>query len=364
MGGDKEMAFNQLFAQKDASNVDGVLLYKVYDATKLATSHNFFFKIQDWGPSITDHLVDMYLKKDGSQQTGTDLLNELGKNLDPRFKQTIWTPDRGPQNQLAGRGGDGNPFRYPLIATQAPYTEGFTSTGYRNFKGAVFAQEATKGETDDILMRYEEALLSLAEAKAILGNLTQNDLDKTVNLIRSRVGMIPMGLNASSGFVYREDLGFDKAEPAIVNEIRRERNVEFALEGFRLNDLKRWAVYEKAVNGYQPKGALLSEIRDYYMRSPQQLVLDNGTNQALYSQIRKDGYLKNEFNLVENGTAGTVAAFSDGRINPFFRVADFRAGGRGLFIEPGRDYLSAIPLQQKKLYEANGAQLTQNPGWN
>ncbi len=364
MGGDKAMAFNQLFSQKDASNIDGVILYKVYDASKLSFSHNFFFKIQDWGPSITDHLVDMYLKKDGSQQVQTDVLDGLGNTLDPRFKQTVWTPDRGPQNQLAGRGGDGNPFRYPLIATQAPYTEGFTSTGYRNFKGAIFAQEATKGETDDILMRYEECLLSLAEAKAILGTISQADLDKTVNVIRDRVGMIPMTMSSFAGFTYREDLGFDRAEPAIVNEIRRERSVEFALEGFRLNDLKRWAVYEKAINGYQPKGALLSEILNYYMRTPEQLALDNGTNAALYSQIRKDGYLKNEFRLVNNGVSGTVSAFSDGRINPWFRVADFREGGRGLFIEPSRDYLSAIPLQQKKLYEAFGATLDQNPGWN
>lgn len=35
----------------------------------------------------------------------------------------------------------------------------------------------------------------------------------------------------------------------LINEVRRERMVEFALEGFRLNDLKRWAVYEKVING-------------------------------------------------------------------------------------------------------------------
>lgn len=364
MGGDKDMAYNQLFAQKDATAVEGAFLYKVYDAAKLAFSHNFFFKILDKGPSITDHLVDMYLTKDGKQQNGTKLLNDLGQTLDPRFRQTIWTPDRGPQNQLPGRGGDGFPFRYPLIANQAPYTENFTSTGYRNFKGAVFAQEALKGETDDILMRYEEVLLSLAEAKAILGTLTQNDLDKTVNIIRERVGMIPMTINAGAGFSYRKDLGFDLSESAIVNEIRRERNVEFALEGFRLNDLKRWAVYEDVINGYQPKGALLQEFVNYYMKSPEQALLDEGNDPALYSQIRKDGYLKNEFGLVENGTAGSVASFADGRINPWFKVVEFRPGGRGLFIEPKRDYLDAVPLHEIKLYESKGVKLSQNPGWN
>ncbi len=362
--GDKTMAYNQLFAQKDASTTDGAILYKVYDASKLLVSHNFFWKIIDLGPSITDHLADTYLKTDGSQQTATDLLSELSRTLDPRFNQTVWTSDRGPFNRLPGRGGDHVPFRYPLIASAGSYTEGFTSTGYRIFKGAVLAQEYRRGETDDILMRYEEALLALAEAKAILGTLTQADLDKTVNLIRSRVGMIPMTMMAGAGFTYREDLGFDPAEPAIVNEIRRERTVELALEGFRLNDIKRWTVYEKAINGYQPKGALLQEFLDYYNRTPAQITLDTarGTNPALYSQIRTDGYTLAE--SVLNLTVGSnVNRFPNGRINPLFKIADFRPGGRGLFIEPTRDYLSGIPLNEVELYKSKGATLAQNPGW-
>lgn len=364
--GDKSIAYNQLFAQKNAAIIDGVFLYKVYDAALLALSHNFFFKILDSGPSITDHLVDTYLNKDGSPQSSSAVysnsLNQLSANLDPRFRQTVWTPDRGPLNQLQGRGGDGDPFRYPVIASQAPYTSiGFTSTGYRNFKGAILAQEATKGETDDILMRYEESLLALAEAKAILGTISQGDVDKTVNVIRNRVGMVPLNMSSIAAGVYREDLGFDPGSSAILNEIRRERTVEFALEGFRLDDLKRWAVYEKVINGYQPKGALLQESLDYFNRTAAQFNLDKGSDPTLYSQIRKDGYVFNEFNLV---VGNNVDRFANGRINPWFKLADFRVGGRGLYINPARDYLSALPLQQIKLYQANNATLSQNPGWN
>ncbi len=365
-GGDKASAYNQLFAQKDASNIDGAFLIKVYDAAKLALSHNFFFKILDSGPSITDHLVDMYLKKDGTaripQAPYTDRLNDLSTSLDPRFRQTVWTPDRGPLNQLPGRGGDGDPFRFPVIASQAPYTSiGFTSTGYRNYKGAVLAQEATKGETDDILIRYEEALLAYAEAKAILGTINQGDIDKTINVIRNRVGMSPLSLATGTGDTYRSDLGFDLAESPIVNEIRRERAVEFALEGFRLDDLKRWAVYDNVINGYQPKGALLQEWLDYFNRTPAQVTLDKGTDASQWSQIRKDGYVKDEFKLT---TGSNVSAFANGRMNPWFKIVDFSAGGRGLYIEPTRDYLSAVPLDQIKLYQANNITLQQNPGWN
>ncbi|MGJ7029554.1 hypothetical protein [Niabella hirudinis] len=73
---------------------------------------------------------------------GADSLNVLGRTLDPRFKQTVWAPDRRPFNQIPGRGGDGVPFRYPLVAPAGSYTEGITATGYRNFKGAVLAQGA------------------------------------------------------------------------------------------------------------------------------------------------------------------------------------------------------------------------------
>lgn len=364
--GDKNQAYNQLFAQKDLSNVDGVFLYKVYDASLLALSHNFFFKILDSGPSITDHLVDMYLRKDGTTQSPsasyTYTLNQLGSDLDPRFRQTVWTSDRGPLNQLPGRGGDGVPFRYPVIASQAPYTSiGFTSTGYRNFKGAVFAQEATKGETDDVLMRYEESLLTLAEAKAILGTISQGDIDKTVNVIRNRVGMIPLNLNAIPTNSYREELGFDASQSAIINEIRRERTVELALEGFRLDDLKRWAVYDKVINGYQPKGALLTEFTNYFNRTEAQIALDKGSDATLYSQIRKDGYTLAEFKKLDQGV--NVSSFPDGRMNPWFNQADFRVGGRGLYIDGNRDYLSSVPQNEISLYEANGVKLEQNPGW-
>jgi hypothetical protein len=128
-----------------------------------------------------------------------------------------------------------------------------------------------------------------------------------------------------------------------------------------LNDLKRWAVYDKVINGYQPKGALLQDFLDYYNRTPEQVALDKGNNPTLYSQIRKDGYMLDEFKLT---VGANVSRFQNGRINPWFKIADFAPGGRGLFIEKNRDYLSAIPLQQIKLYQLNGGKLDQNPGWN
>ena len=49
--------------------------------------------------------------------------------------------------------------------------------------------------TDLPIIRYAEILLINAEAKAELGILTQNDLNTTVNLLRSRVEMPEMTMN-------------------------------------------------------------------------------------------------------------------------------------------------------------------------
>jgi hypothetical protein len=84
-----------------------------------------------------------------------------------------------------------------------------------------------------ILMRYADILLTYAEAKTEL-----NELDATVlsaiNLVRARAGQ-PAAVSGS--------------QTAMRTLIRRERAVEFAGEGLRLFDLRRWDIYEKANSG-------------------------------------------------------------------------------------------------------------------
>ncbi|WP_316812652.1 RagB/SusD family nutrient uptake outer membrane protein [Pedobacter heparinus] len=358
--------YNRLFAQNDMSTVDGVFWYRAYDGAKLTQSNNFYLKTNDNGPSITDHLVDMYLNKDGSPQNLTtpyNKLNTLSTQLDPRFRQTIYTPDRGPYGKIPGREFGSQNLSYPLPALILSQP-GVTSTGYRTFKGVVLnAAEVYKGETDDIFIRYEEGLLSLAEAKAILGTITQADLDKTVNVIRGRFAgtattIAPMNLATVQGFpssAYREDLGFTAGAPNIVNEIRRERTIEFALEGYRLDDIKRWAVYDKTINGYVPKGAQLQEFLDYF-NTPGALAADGFNTAGVIFPL-----------LNTSGSNANVGAFTgSGRINPYFKSAQFQnATAAGFYINPGRDYLTFVPVSQIQVYKANAnVTLTQNPGWN
>lgn len=352
--------YNQLFAQNDMSTVDGVFWYRVYDPTKTSFAHAFYLKVNDSGPAITDHLVDQYLNKDGSPQPVSGVypeLNTLSSQLDPRFRQTVYTPDRGPAGKIPGREFATPNLRYPIIAPILSASTNFNSTGYRTWKGAVLTSTLpSRNDADEIFIRYEEGLLNLAEAKAILGTITQTDLDKTVNVIRGRVAMANMNLAAVGAFplsAYREELGFAPAEANIVNEIRRERTIELALEGFRLDDIKRWAVFEKTVNGYIPKGAQLQEFVAYF-------------NDA--SKLTADGFSTSGVNfplLNTSGANSNVASFpASGRINPYFRSPQFQQGAQGFYIDPNRDYLTFVPISQIQLYKSQAnVTLTQNPGW-
>jgi starch-binding outer membrane protein, SusD/RagB family len=354
-GGPYNEAYNQLFSQQDASKTAGVFLYRVYDATQIV-GHNFFDDVVDVSVGLSKNLLEAYLDKDGNPQSLTtrtiDIKNltNLATNLDPRFRQTVWTPDRGPQNKLQGLGTQAYPSRYPNINNAL--TSNYPPGGLRVWKGAILdANEWRNGSTDDVLIRYEEGLLALAEAKAILGTITQADLDKTVNLIRSRVGMASLNLAKVNSWKinYLRSKSFEPTETNIVNEIRRERLVELVLEGHRVNDLKRWAVYDDAVNGWKPVGAHYQEYFDYFNNTT--LLIADGFNAVTAAKLK-----------LTLGTNFSVDA--DGFINPYYTNSDFKATGTGFFIEAGRAYLSAVPKNEINLYlEKAQVVLTQNPGW-
>lgn len=90
------------------------------------------------------------------------------------------------------------------------------------------------GEYDFKEFRYAEVLLILAEALYEKnGQITDDQLDITINDLRNRANM-PHLTNA---FVSANGLN-------MLEEIRRERTVELAFEGYRRDDLRRWGTAE------------------------------------------------------------------------------------------------------------------------
>jgi starch-binding outer membrane protein, SusD/RagB family len=94
-------------------------------------------------------------------------------------------------------------------------------------------QYSWETKTGYILMRYADILLMYAEAK-IEQNQIDNSVVTAINLVRARAGQpaIAAGTQAQMRQI-----------------VRRERAVEFAGEGLRLFDLRRWDLVVKAMNG-------------------------------------------------------------------------------------------------------------------
>jgi hypothetical protein len=352
--GPQGFEYEYLFNQRDYAGIPGVFFYKHFD-NSLGVTFSWRNYISGQVQSPTKSAIDAYLMSDGKPQEISSVTydktnqSSLFRTRDPRLAQTVYSPDRGGFLDLFGGLTVEQAWntRYPdLNNSYVP-----NGSGYRIIKGTPFTTISLDiNETDQIVMRYAEALLNYAEAKAILGTLTQNDINKTVNVLRGRVGMVPMNMTEVNawGINYAEANGFDPSEPVVLNEIRRERRVELMFEGFRTDDIKRWALYDKVFNGYKPVGAYFQEIFDYW----------NNTDTLI-----KAGLSQSDINgkrLVD----GVNCEHSGDYVRCFWRISDFSDAGNGYYINPQRDYLSAIPKDEIELYEQKAAvTLSQNPGW-
>ena len=354
--GSSENEYFDYFNQSDYEKIQGAFLYKVYSRS--------LGIINNWGRSyaegvdagLTKSAIDTYVMSDGKPiEVSTVILdnqtmNELCLKKDPRLSQTIWYPAKGRFIDYLGAVDHAYKTSYPGLIQNQQRNPAYT--GFRIWKGTSFdPAEIDNGEVDDLILRYEEGLLNYVEAKAILGLVTQDDLDKTINVIRSRVNLPNMSLSEVNGWNidYDKRNGYDPSAPNIVNEIRRERRVELMLEGLRFMDIKRWAMLDDVFNGWKPVGAYAQEYVDYW-NNPDRLAADGF-----------DWKSPEEVRLEKGINYDTIGDY----INPFFKHADFQLNsGRGYYVDPDRDYLSSIPREEITLYKNKGnVTLEQNPGW-
>ena len=95
-----------------------------------------------------------------------------------------------------------------------------------------------KETVDKMIIRYAEILISYAEALyEYNGQITDDQLDATVNKLRARVGF---DVKLTNGFVAANGLNMR-------DEIRRERHVEFIDENLRYDDIIRWKIAENVL---------------------------------------------------------------------------------------------------------------------
>lgn len=273
--------YYNMFIMEDKSNLKEAVLYIDYE--KNLRHHNATRWLRNAKSGWSKDFADCFLYTDGKPASVTSkdavqnrTMAEEIKDRDPRFRQLILTSE--------------DPYTIAPDGTinylsEDKYVSKDCPTGYwvRKYFNPDPSQDIEgKSTFDGIAYRYAETLLINAEAKAELGTITQDDLDKTVNELRDRVGMPHLSL--SVGFVDSKwpNWGYDLSP--LLQEIRRERRVELAGEGFRFGDLKRWAA-GKLLNNVQTYVGKFTKNADGEWK--QAIIYGNYTNEDLSYQEGK-----------------------------------------------------------------------------
>lgn len=236
--------YGGLFVQagEGPANTENILV-KIYGVSNanVIVGHNNSRDLENGRMAPTRNLLRQYLYSDGLPAFNND--NTPSATRSPQFvaegsetsSNTI-LDNRDPRVAFTF-------FRTPEVAYQGPWipkTSLGSRTAYAPKKGfnTIDQTIVNGGTVDRILIRYGEVLLILAEAKYELnGTISDADLNLTINALRTRVGFAPKLTNA---FVTTNNLSMRE-------EIRRERTVELALEGFRYDDLIRWKLAESVL---------------------------------------------------------------------------------------------------------------------
>jgi hypothetical protein len=252
--GKPESDYGTLFHSQDLTSNPEIIFANIHkDQVKNSGWWDWMFGNYEVSPS--KDLLQSYLMDDGSFYTSqpdyeTKSFVEEFENRDPRLMQTYAFPGWELVNTDTYSQGGGI-YKQQLQKN---------FTGYHQIKGFINNKEQTvQNEVDFPVFRYAEILLIYAEARAELGELTQADLDMAINPLRDRAGMPHMTMDLPVDPV--QEARYPNITSSFKNEIleiRRERRIELALEGYRFDDLMRWSA-GKLIEA-EPKGIYFSGL--------------------------------------------------------------------------------------------------------
>ncbi len=260
-------AFAALFNSKDLSGMGEVLLWRKYSSDE-GVFHDVNGNLKagvvdsEGAAGITQSLVDNYLNADG---TFIDPTNEKFKDFkeifegrDPRLIQTVMNEGAKfasattatPMHLEEYTDEKKNTISPPKLAGDGNTR---SLTGYHIRLGIDTTFVSGNGETALPIIRYAEGLLAYAEAAAELEMWSDDIANKTLKALRERAGVKYLAPAKDANFT---DFGY--VLTPVLQEIRRERRSELALQGFRLDDLMRWKA-DKLIVGKRGKGAYVGD---------------------------------------------------------------------------------------------------------
>ena len=234
--GGTNQAYRKLFTSQNAPTTEVImarnynLTYDIYNT--VGTYHT---SVGEGRPGVTRKIIASYLMNDGSRFTDnpnweTMTFVDECKNRDPRLAQSICTPSY-----------------QPIVSNRKNIPDlNACVTGYQLIK---YEDEAVGGKSDIDLFyfRLAEVYLNYAEALAEINQLTQDDLDISINKLRDRVGMPHLIMKTANAnpdpYLLANTTGYPNvsgANQGVILEIRRERTIELLSEHFRYDDILRW----------------------------------------------------------------------------------------------------------------------------
>lgn len=239
--------FRDLFGSDDLSKNAEVIQYRTYNAnlsvTHCIASYSNIQEGQSPAPNLA--LAKSFICTDGQPYQSSSLSNanildleNMIKTRDSRFEATFWN-------------------EYKVNSNTLLYADKFISRDGAKLGATVSAAELPakfKSNTNTNgypVSRLAEVVLDWIEAKAELAAIggaavTQDDIDKSINAIRSRpldATSIAAGVSKTAPLKLASipnDPNRDADVSPLLWEIRRERRMEFVFEHTRLMDLRRW----------------------------------------------------------------------------------------------------------------------------
>lgn len=321
--GNPEEDYATVFGSLDLAGNPEIILYRRYEPNLLGNGTVRTVHDNSIDAGASKSLIESYLCIDGKPigisplYKGDGTIEDELTSRDPRLTQTFVYPRTKMQKGFPGPAIPGTDFASSSLSA------GICPTGYQLAKywrdDQVEYLRIQQGILDAPLIRYAEILLIHAEAAAEMGTADQALLDKTINLLRGRAGVGILLLSEVESWrgnsKYLSD--YSNINSALLNEIRRERRVELAVENFRYDDLVRWKegkLLEKTVRG-------MKFVQSVYPRV----------------EVGKDIFLDNE---------GYILPYSKSLPN-------------GRVFNESKHYLFPIPTEELIL----NPNLVQNPGW-
>jgi hypothetical protein len=241
-------------------------------------------------------MVDMYGTIDGKTIDKSSLYDPAHpfKNRDPRLAASIVLPG----SEFAGYkfyvNPDSTTTTYTNSSGQAKQVTNLDVTNpYATLTGYIWRKYDSEKDVPDnetsstlnfIYMRYAEDLLTYAEAEIEMGKIDQSVLN-AINKVRARAyGVNPSQTNKYPAVTIT-------SQNKLRKQVRYERTVEFADEGFRFFDIRRWGIAKEVMDG-----PLIGRPLKTYSTIHQAPKIENGhpiyPNPSLYRHVESRSFSK------------------------------------------------------------------------